>query len=93
MAQFHLTPQEMTLMDVAAEQPSLPDHVCWRQWKTQKNRFAELRRRGVNLKWARNTAASNRGPWHLSATKALTVALPNVFFSSLGLSSLEQATA
>jgi len=67
--------------------------LLWRQWKTQKNRFAELRRRGVNLKWARNTAASNRGPWHLSATKALTVALPNVFFSSLGLSSLEQATA
>lgn len=68
--------------------------LLWRQWRTQKNRLAELRRRRVNLDWAHKTASSNQGPWHLSATKALSVALPNAFFFSLGLTSqLEPRTA
>jgi len=61
--------------------------LLWRQWKTGRRRFAELRRRGVGFSLARSTAGSRHGAWHLSASKALSFALPNAYFDSLGLPS------
>jgi RNA-directed DNA polymerase len=60
----------------------------WQQWKTSRKRCAELVRRGVALTAAKNLAGSNKGPWHLSATKAISVALSNAELASLGLYSL-----
>jgi len=37
---------------------------------------------------AKNKAGSNRGPGHLSLSKAMSVALPNAELASLGLPSL-----
>jgi RNA-directed DNA polymerase len=59
--------------------------LFWIQWKTGRRRFEELHRRGVGRPLAANTAGSHHGPWRLSRSKALTAALSNAFFDSLGL--------
>jgi RNA-directed DNA polymerase len=59
--------------------------IFWIQWKTGRRRFEELHRRGVDRQLASNTAGSNHGPWRMSVSKALTAALSNAFFDSLGL--------
>jgi RNA-directed DNA polymerase len=62
--------------------------VVWKQWKRGKVRFAELRRRGVSKDLAARTVGSAHGPWRLSNSPALNVALPNAYFASLGLTPL-----
>ena len=51
--------------------------IAWKQWKRGRTRFAELRRRGVGRDLAAQTAGSPHGPWRLSNSPALTIALPN----------------
>jgi group II intron reverse transcriptase/maturase len=58
----------------------------WKQWG--RAGYRELRRRGVSVREAWHTAKSAHGPWRLSRTPALTLALPARYFSSLGLPSL-----
>ncbi len=60
----------------------------WRQWKTGRKRFAQLVRRGVSEELAAKTAGSRRGPWHVSQSPALSIALSNAALASLGLPSL-----
>ena len=67
--------------------------IAWKQWRHGRNRFAELRRRGVGRDLAAQTAGSPHGPWRLSNSPALTIALPNAFLASLGLASLAPAHA
>jgi RNA-directed DNA polymerase len=62
--------------------------IAWKQWKYARARFAELRRCGVGRDLAAQTAGSPHGPWRLSNSPALTIALPNRFFGSLGLASV-----
>ena len=62
--------------------------IAWKQWRRGRTRFAELRRRGVGRDLAAQSAGSPHGPWRLSNSPALTIALPNAFLGSLGLSSL-----
>jgi RNA-directed DNA polymerase len=62
--------------------------VVWKQWKRGKVRFAELRKRGVSKDLAARTVGSAHGPWRLSNSPALNVALPNAHFASLGLTPL-----
>jgi len=62
--------------------------IFWIQWKTRRRRFDELHRRGVERQLAANTAGSNHGPWRMSVSKALSAALSNAFFDSLGLPKL-----
>jgi RNA-directed DNA polymerase len=59
--------------------------VVWKQWKYTRVRFAELRKRGVSKDLAAQTAGSAHGPWRLSNSPALSIALPNAYFASLGL--------
>jgi RNA-directed DNA polymerase len=59
--------------------------VVWKQWKRGRVRFKELRNRGVGKDLAAQTAGSARGPWRLSWSPALHVALPDAYFVSLGL--------
>ena len=60
----------------------------WRQWKTSRKRCAALVKRGVNPATAKNMAGRHQGPWHLSLSKAMSVALSNAELASLGLPSL-----
>ena len=59
--------------------------AIWKQWKRGPARFAELRRRGVNADLAAQTAGSDHGPWRLADSPALSIALPNAYFDSLGI--------
>jgi len=59
--------------------------VVWTQWKRGTVRFAELRRRGIRVDLAAMTAGSAHGPWRIANSPALTLALPNAYFDSLGL--------
>jgi RNA-directed DNA polymerase len=62
--------------------------IAWKQWKRGRTRFVRLRRRGVGRELAAKTAGSPHGPWRLSNSPALNVALPNAFFASLDLATL-----
>src|SRR5712692_1451912 len=62
--------------------------TAWKQWKQGRRRFAELRKRGVGKNLAAQTAGSAHGPWRLANSPALNMALPNAYFSSLGLPTL-----
>jgi RNA-directed DNA polymerase len=59
--------------------------VVWKQWKQGRTRFQELRKRGVSKDWAAQTAGSAHGPWRIANSPALSLALPNAYFDSLGL--------
>jgi len=59
--------------------------VIWKQWKHGKKRLAALRNCGVRENQAVPTAWSSRGPWRLSRSEAVCYALPNAYFSSLGV--------
>jgi RNA-directed DNA polymerase len=58
----------------------------WKQWGPAG--YRELRKRGVSVRDAWNTSKSAHGPWRLSKTPALAIALPLRFFTNLGLPSL-----
>jgi RNA-directed DNA polymerase len=62
--------------------------VVWKQWKTGRKRFAELRERKVGKDLAAQSAGSAHGPWRLSRSPALSFALPDAYFRSLGLPEL-----
>jgi RNA-directed DNA polymerase len=55
----------------------------WKQWG--RRGYRELKRRGVSVDLAWNTAKSAHGPWRLSQSPALTIALPAKYFRELGL--------
>ncbi len=57
----------------------------WRQWGNGRNRFKELRRRGVSQFRAAVAAGSPTGFWRMSGHPAVQSALRNHHFDSLGL--------
>ena len=59
--------------------------AIWKQWKRGTVRFAELRKRGVGEALAAQTAGSALGPWRLANSPALSIALSNAYFDSLGI--------
>jgi len=59
--------------------------AIWKQWKRGSVRFTELRKRGVGKDLAAQTAGSAHGPWRLANSPALSFALPNAYFDSLGI--------
>jgi RNA-directed DNA polymerase len=65
--------------------------AIWKQWKRSPVRFAELRKRGVGKDLAAQTAGSAHGPWRLANSPALSIALPNAYFDSLGIPRLTVA--
>src|SRR6202795_1035495 len=62
--------------------------VVWKHWKQGRTRFKELRKRGVSKDLAAQTAGSAHGPWRIANSPALSLALPNAYFDSLGLPSM-----
>lgn len=59
--------------------------ALWKQWKRGRTRFAELRKRGIGRDLAAQTAGSPHGPWRIAHSPAVSFALPNAYFDSLGL--------
>lgn len=64
---------------------------AWKQWGSAG--YRELRKRGVSVREAWNTSKSAHGPWRLSQTPALNLALPAKLFRQLGLPELAPAKA
>jgi len=58
----------------------------WKQWGPSG--YRELRKRGVSVREAWNTSKSAHGPWRLSKTPALALALPLRFFTNMALPAL-----
>jgi len=57
----------------------------WKQWKRGRVRFKELTTRGVGKELAAQTTSSAHGPWRMSNSPALNIALNNAYFKALGL--------
>lgn len=57
----------------------------WKQWKVYRRRKAELIKRGINPELAHTTAFSAKGPWRISHTPGVRMALDNHFFDQMGL--------
>ena len=57
----------------------------WRQWGNGRNRFKELRHRGVPQFRAAVAAGSPTGIWRMSGHPAVQSALRNHYFDSIGL--------
>jgi RNA-directed DNA polymerase len=62
----------------------------WKQWG--RRRYRELRRRGVSRDLAWNTVKSAHGPWRISRSPALAIALPGRYFDGLGLPRLHRSS-
>ena len=58
--------------------------VVWRQWKTGRNRYAQLRRLGVPHFRAAVAAGASSGLWRMSRHAAVQQALSNAHLESLG---------
>jgi RNA-directed DNA polymerase len=54
----------------------------WKQWG--RRRYRKLKARGVSTKLAWNTVKSAHGPWRISRSPALSIALPTAYFRTLG---------
>jgi hypothetical protein len=63
----------------------------WKQWGSAG--YRELRKRGISVREAWNTSKSAHGPWRLSKTPALSLALPLKLFRQMGLPELAPARA
>jgi RNA-directed DNA polymerase len=61
----------------------------WVQWKTYGRRAASLRSLGINRGLAYCSANASQGPWRMSASKAVRIALNNAYLEKLGLPSLD----
>jgi RNA-directed DNA polymerase len=55
----------------------------WKQWG--RAGYSELRKGGVSRDLAWNTSKSGHGPWRISRSPALSIALPTRYFALLGL--------
>jgi len=55
----------------------------WKQWGSRG--YRELRKRGVSSDLAWNTSKSAHGPWRISRSPALGIALPTRIFVEMGL--------
>jgi len=59
--------------------------LVWKHWKNRRTRVGELLKRGVSRNYAVTTGCSRKGPWRMSKVKWVNIALPDSYFTSLGL--------
>lgn len=59
--------------------------VTWKHWKNRRTRVSELLKRGISKTFAVTTGCARKGPWRMSKVKWVQMALPDVYFSKLGL--------
>jgi RNA-directed DNA polymerase len=57
----------------------------WKHWKVYRQRKAELIKRGIASTLTHTTAWSAKGPWRISHTPGVRMALNNPFFDRMGL--------
>lgn len=62
--------------------------ILWRQWKTPATRAQRLMQRGIKEERACVSAFNGHGPWWNARTPHMHEAVPNAFFTKLGLVSI-----
>lgn len=80
---FCQTPRVLTTLDAWIRRRLRM--YLWRQWRTGRNRFAQLRRHGVPVLGSAIAAGSPTGVWRMSGHPAVHQALRNAYFDSVGL--------
>ncbi|XZE22263.1 group II intron maturase-specific domain-containing protein [Pirellulaceae bacterium SH449] len=60
----------------------------WQQWRNPRTRVRNLIKLGVGPREAHTHGNSSTGPWTMSLSKAIHIALSLAFLKELGLSSL-----
>lgn len=65
--------------------------MAWKQWKTPRNRYKNLKARGVSEYWSKRAGGGSLGTWRMSKTPPVHQALSNAYWRRVGLVSfLEQ---
>jgi len=59
--------------------------VAWKQWKKVRTKWRNLQRHGIPRRKAWEWANSRKGSWRVSGSYILARALPNLYWSELGL--------
>ena len=59
--------------------------LAWKQWKTPRNRYENLKRRGVAEFWAKRAGGSSLGTWRMSKTPPVHHALSNDYWHKVRL--------
>jgi RNA-directed DNA polymerase len=59
--------------------------LTWKHWKNRKTRVRKLLKRGIARDFALTTGCARKGPWRMSRVKWVQIALPDAYFTSLGL--------
>jgi RNA-directed DNA polymerase len=59
--------------------------LIWKHWKNRRTRVRELLKRGISRGCALTTGCARKGPWRMSIVKWVHIALPDTYFTSLGL--------
>jgi group II intron reverse transcriptase/maturase len=57
----------------------------WKQWKNRRTRVVNLMKRGISRAYAVTTGCARKGAWRMSKVKWVQIALPDEYFTSLGL--------
>jgi hypothetical protein len=65
--------------------------LAWKQWKTPRNRYQNLKARGVSEYWAVRAGGGSLGTWRMSRMPPINQALSKAYGQRVGLVSfLEQ---
>ncbi len=59
--------------------------IRWKEWKRYRTRRRKLLALGMPERAAREWAASQKGPWRIAGSYVLSRALPNAYWTQLGL--------
>jgi hypothetical protein len=59
--------------------------VRWKEWKRVRTRRRKLRALGISETNARRWATSRKGYWRIAGSRVLAIALPNGYWTELGL--------
>ena len=59
--------------------------LAWKQWKTTRNRYENLKKRGASEYWSKRAAGSSLGCWWMSASPPLNNALSKAYWERVGL--------
>jgi RNA-directed DNA polymerase len=82
-AYFRIATARSNLRELSAWMMRKLRCYLWKQWGGRG--YRELRKRGVSRDLAWNTSKSAHGPWRISMSPALSIALPTRYFVELGL--------
>lgn len=62
--------------------------IKWRQWKSPRTRFRNIKKAGLTSEFAVMAAYNNRGCWWNSNYRSVKLAIPNQYFEDIGLLSM-----